>query len=148
MLRVVAICLILSCVSIAWAQERPPISEQVTFLYYDNLDEAQAFYSDVLGLELAFDLDWVKIFRLSPTSSVGLVNASGGAHRPSDAKPVMVSMVVAPEDVDPWHAYLKAKGVDVGEGPKNGADGHVRAFGFKDPAGYTLEVFAWLKVAE
>jgi hypothetical protein len=31
----------------------------------------------------------------------------------------------------------------VGEGPKVGADGRVLAFAFKDPGGYTLEVFAW-----
>lgn len=147
MLRLVAICLVLSVAS-AGAQGPPPVSEQVTFLYYEDLEEARAFYADVLGFELAFDLEWVKILRISKTSSVGLVNASGGAHRPSADKPVMVSMVVAPEDVDPWHAYLKGKGVDVGEGPKTGADGHVRAFGFKDPAGYTLEVFAWLKPAD
>ena len=36
------------------------------------------------------------------------------------------------------------KEIDVGDGPRIGADGHVKAFGFKDPEGYTLEVFAWL----
>lgn len=126
-------------------EERPPVSEQVTFLYYDNLEEAAAFYGEVLGLEKSFELAWVKIFRLSETSSVGLVNATGGSHRPSGDKPVMVSLVVAPEDVDRWYAYLKARGIEVEEPPRTGAEGNVRAFGFKDPAGYTLEVFAWLK---
>ena len=101
-------------------------------------------YSEVLGLESAFDLDWVDIYKLSPTSSVGLVNASGGAHKPSSDKPVMVSMVVEETDVDAWWDYLKSKGVDVGDGPRIGADGHVKVFGFKDPEGYSLEVFAWL----
>lgn len=125
--------------------ERPPVSGQVTFLYYNDLDAAARFYGDVLGLEKTFDLSWVKIFRLSETSSVGLVNASRGAHKPSSEKPVMVSLVVRPADVDVWYSYLKQKGVGVGAPPETGADGSVRAFGFKDPEGYTLEVFAWIQ---
>jgi catechol 2,3-dioxygenase-like lactoylglutathione lyase family enzyme len=137
--------LLATIAAFAQGAERPPVEGQVTFLYYEDLEEASRFYSEVLGLETSFELEWVKIFRLTPSSSVGLVNATGGAHRPSSDKPVMVSLVVAPEEVDRWHAYLKSRGVDVGEAPKVGAAGNVKAFGFKDPAGYTLEVFAWLK---
>ena len=128
------------------AQERPPAATgQVTFLYFNDLAKADAFYGDVLGLEKEFDLEWVKIYKLSPTSSVGIVNATGGAHRPSADKPVMVSMVVAEKDVDAWWQYLKARGVDVGDAPGTEGDGAVKAFGFKDPEGYSLEVFAWVK---
>ena len=128
-----------------FAQEPPPAAVgQVTFLYFNDLAKADAFYGDVLGLEKEFDLEWVKIYKLSPTSSVGLVNATGGAHRPSADKPVMVSMVVGEKDVDAWWQYLKAKGVDVGDAPGVGGDGAVKAFGFEDPEGYSLEVFAWV----
>ncbi len=127
------------------AQERPPaVAGQVTFLYFNDLAKADAFYGDVLGLEKEFDLEWVKIYKLSPTSSVGLVNATRGAHRPSVDKPVMVSMVVGEKEVDAWWQYLKAKGVDVGDAPGAEGDGAVKAFGFKDPEGYSLEVFAWV----
>ena len=127
------------------AQERPPAAAgQVTFLYFNDLAQADAFYGDVLGLEKEFDLEWVKIYKLSPTSSVGLVNATGGAHRPSADKPVMISLVVGEKDVDAWWQYLKAKGVDVGDTPGAEGDGAVKAFGFKDPEGYSLEVFAWV----
>lgn len=127
------------------AQERPPTAAgQVTFLYFNDLAQADAFYGEVLGLEKEFDLEWVKIYKLSPTSSVGLVNATGGAHRPSADKPVMVSMVVSEKEVDAWWQYLKAKGVDVGDAPGAEGDGAVKAFGFKDPEGYSLEVFAWV----
>ena len=136
--------LVLAASTMAAAAEHPPVAGQVTFLYFNDLDKANHFYGEVLGLESAFDLHWVKIYRLSPTSSVGLVNASGGAHRPSGDKPVMVSMVVEEKDVDAWWDYLKSKGIDVDDGPRIGADGHVKEFGFKDPEGYTLEVFAWL----
>jgi catechol 2,3-dioxygenase-like lactoylglutathione lyase family enzyme len=127
------------------AENRPPVKGQATFLYYDDLEGAARFYGDVLGLEKTFALDWVQIFEVSPGSSIGLVNATRGAHRPSAEKPVMVSLVVAPDELDRWYAYLKGKGVDVGAPPQTGADGNIRAFSFKDPEGYTLEVFAWAK---
>jgi hypothetical protein len=79
---------------------------------------------------------------------VGLVNATQGSLKPAPVaveKPVMVSLVVDEADVARWHAYLKSKGVDVGAGPKVGAEGRVLAFAFKDPGGYTLEIFAWRK---
>lgn len=125
------------------AQEPPPIAGQVTFLYYHDHAKAVTFYSEVLGLEKEFDLDWVKIYKLSPTSSVGIVSATGGNLRPAKDKPVMLSMVVDATDLEAWWSYLKDKGVDVGELSPEG-DGAVRAFSFQDPEGYTLEVFAWL----
>jgi catechol 2,3-dioxygenase-like lactoylglutathione lyase family enzyme len=124
----------------------PPVTGQVTFLYYKDLPAAERFYRDVLGLSTSFELDWVKIFRLSSSSSVGLVNATKGSLKPfavEAEKPVMLSLVVDKANIAGWHAYLKSKGVEVGEGPKVGADGHVLAFAFKDPGGYALEVFAW-----
>jgi predicted enzyme related to lactoylglutathione lyase len=125
------------------APQAPPVSGQVTFLYYQDLDRAAEFYGETLGLKTTLGLDWVKIFQLSPSSSVGLVNATGGTHRPSSDKPVMVSLVV--EDVDGWYEYVKSRGVEVPNPPKDSARTGVRSFGFKDPEGYTLEVFAWLK---
>jgi catechol 2,3-dioxygenase-like lactoylglutathione lyase family enzyme len=130
----------------AAAQAPPPVTGQVTFLYYEDLPAAERFYRDVLGLSTSFELDWVKIFRLSSGSSVGLVNATKGSLRPAavdEEKPVMVSLVVDQADVHRWHSHLKSKGVEVGEGPRVGAEGRVLAFAFKDPGGYTLEVFAW-----
>ena len=121
----------------------PPLTSQVTFLYFKDIDRAAAFYGDTLGLKKTHDLGWVRIFATSPTSSVGLVNATGGSLRPGDDKPVMVSMVVAtPADVDRWHTYLVARGVTVTP-PADSAKVNVRALSLKDPEGYSLEIFAW-----
>jgi catechol 2,3-dioxygenase-like lactoylglutathione lyase family enzyme len=127
------------------ANGTPRIASQVTFLYFNELDKAAAFYAGKLGLRLTFDGGWVKIFELSPSSSVGLVDATHGAHRPSAEKPVMVSMVMStPDDVDRWFAQLKAQGVQIARPPGNSDKVPVRAFEFKDPEGHSLEVFAWL----
>jgi len=120
----------------------PPIAGQVTFLYFNDVQAAARFYGETLGLAKTFDLGWVKIFKLSPTSSVGLVDGQSGAHRPSAEKPVMVSLVV--DDVDRWYAYLKGRGVEIEEPPSDGTRVRVRAFAFRDPEGHSLEVFQWL----
>lgn len=121
----------------------PPIAGQVTFLYFNDIDAAARFYGGTLGLAKTFDLGWVRIFALSPTSSVGLVDGKSGAHRPAAEKPVMVSLVV--DDADRWYAYLKGRGVEIKEPPSDGTRVRVRAFGFSDPEGHTLEVFQWLE---
>src|SRR5215475_5059548 len=72
----------------------PPIAGQVTFLYYNDLPTASVFYGKVLGERPTFSVDWVTMYRLSPTSVVGLVNATRGSLHPSTEKPVMVSLVV------------------------------------------------------
>ena len=126
------------------ANAAPRIAAQVTFLYFNELDKAAAFYANTVGLRLSFDGGWVRIFEISPTSSVGLVDATHGAHKPAAEKPVMVSMVMStPADVDRWYEQLKTR-VQIAKPPSNSDKVAVRAFSFKDPEGHSLEVFAWL----
>ena len=49
--------LVLAASTMAAAAEHPPVAGQVTFLYFNDLDKANHFYGEVLGLESAFDLD-------------------------------------------------------------------------------------------
>ena len=145
MLRLLGFLTLVSVATVAPAQERPPSAGgQVTFLYFNDLAKANQFYGDVLGLELDWELEWVKIYKVSPTSFVGLVNATEGSIRPSEDKPVMVSLVVERDEIDAWYSYLKSKGVEVGDAPGPEGDGAVRGFNFKDPEGYTIEFFAWV----
>jgi catechol 2,3-dioxygenase-like lactoylglutathione lyase family enzyme len=127
----------------------PPAASQVTFLYFTDVEKAAAFYGRTLGLRNTLNLAWVKMFETAPGAMVGLVGAGRGAHKPSPQKPVMISLVVrTPADVDRWHAFLKARGVRLRSEPHDSGSGatddaNVRAFGFLDPEGHTLEVFAW-----
>ncbi len=125
--------------------ELPPFIGGVTFLYFNDVDQATEFYGETLGLEKTFDAEWVRIFATSPTSSVALVDGAKGAHSPSNDKPVTVAMVVSdPKDVDRWYERLKARGVSIHMPPFDAAIVNVREFRFTDPEGYTLEIFAWL----
>lgn len=124
----------------------PPFTGEVTFLYFNDVDKAASFYGETLGLKQTFDAGWVRIFAISPSSSVALVDAAKGAHRASDDKPVTLAMVVAePKDVDRWHEYLKTRGVSIHMPPFDAPSVNVREFRFTDPEGYTLEIFTWLK---
>jgi len=128
------------------ASALPPFSGEVTFLYFNDVDKAATFYGETLGLKKTFDAGWVRIFAISPSSSVALVDAAKGAHRASDDKPVTVAMVVSNlKDVDRWHEHLKSRGVSIHMPPFDAPSVNVREFRFTDPEGYTLEIFAWLE---
>ena len=111
----------------------------ITFLYYRDLPRAFAFYRDVLGLPLAIDQgDLAKILRIAPGAHVGLVDEAKGMNRWQAEKCVQLCIRVA--DVQAWYAYLKEMAVDnlsrMFENEKLG----IRAFVFRDPEGYQIEI--------
>lgn len=122
-----------------------PINSQVTFLYYNNLMEPERFYGELLGLEKTFDKGWVKFFRMTEHSYVGLVDEAKGHHNASDAKSVMVSMETP--DLEAWYARMKATDVDivVQFDPAKSADQMVSTFLMRDPGGYSVEFFRFNK---
>ena len=80
----------------------------ITFLYYNDLPSACAFYESALGLALVVDQGGCKIYAITPQSWVGLVDAEHGTHKPATDKPVILSFVT--DDVDAWHAHLTKLG--------------------------------------
>lgn len=128
----------------AAAQARPAarpdsllLEANITFLYYRDVPRAQRFYEDILGLRLTVDQGYAKIYRMSRTSYVGLVDEAQGLHRASDAKPVTLSFVT--RDVDAWYRYLRGRGVPMVHELANGTRQPTRGFVARDPEGYYLE---------
>ena len=93
------------------AQQPAPLDETITFFYYEDLAAQLPFYEGLLGLEKTMDEDWVKIYRITATSSVGLVLEGRGVHQVSADKPAMLSFVT--DDVDAWYERLVAANVRV-----------------------------------
>ena len=121
--------------------QRPPHAhnqKQITFLYYRDLPAAMSFYEQVLGLPLAIDQGWSKIYAITTDGYVGLVDETRGSHRANPIKPVQLCMRVA--DVDAWHGWVTSQGVEVMRGPKSNAELKIRAFVFNDPEGYQIEI--------
>ena len=110
----------------------------ITFLYYRDLPGAMRFYEDVLGLELAIDQGWCKIYRIAEGAHIGLVDESRGMNSWQAEKCVQVCLRVP--DVDAWYGYLTDMGVEsLSEMFQNDALG-IRAFVFDDPEGYQIEI--------
>ncbi len=110
----------------------------ITFLYYRDLDEVTAFYNQTLGLTLARDQGWCKIFRISPGAYVGLVDEQKGSVRATKDKAVLLTLVV--DDVDAWHQHLSSHLVADLTDPKMHQDIGVYGFFFSDPGGYMIEI--------
>lgn len=115
-----------------------PVELAITFLYYRDLPQACAFYERVLGLTLAIDQGWSKIYRIAGQAHVGLVDETRGMHRAADPKPVQICTRVP--DVDAWHAWAASQGVDALTAPRSSEALRIRAFVFNDPEGYQIEV--------
>ena len=142
-----ALSVILGSATLAEDRSLPAIDETITFFYYEDLESAAHFYEDLLQLPLTMNEDWVRIFRVTSTSSVGLVQDGRGFHAVSADKPAMLSFVT--DDVDAWYEHLRNANVTMlselsppGEKKEPGA-GPVRGFIAEDPGGYTVEFFSW-----
>lgn len=133
-------------------QPLPTIDGTITFFYYEDLAAASRFYEDLLQLPITMNEDWVKIFRITSTSSVGIVQNGRGFHEVSADKPAMLSMVT--NDVDAWYARLREADVLIrSELPppdkeREAGKAPVRGFVVEDPGGYTIEFFTWRSAAE
>lgn len=119
----------------------PPVTSQVTFFYYSDLAPAERFYGDTLGFEKTFDKGWVKFFRLTEFSYVGLVDETHGFHKTAQEKSVMLSMETP--KLEEWYDRAKARGATFKNHPDFAAAGEkmVTSFMLSDPAGYTVEFF-------
>lgn len=110
----------------------------ITFLYYRDLKKAETFYAETLGLPLAIDQGWAKIFRLAGGAHVGLVDETRGMNNWQVDKCVQLCLRV--EDLDAWYDWAKSEALaNLSEMFQNDEIG-IRAFVFTDPEGYQIEV--------
>lgn len=118
--------------------EHSATEKLITFLYYVDLPRAMAFYENVIGLKLVIDQGWSKIYEVTSSGYIGLVDQARGSHRAHPVKPVQICMRVA--GVDAWHRYLLDEGITITKGPRDVPDLKIRAFVFNDPEGYQIEI--------
>ena len=121
------------------------IAESYVMLYYQSMEAPRNFYGKVLGLEATLDDEWVTLYKITPTSYVGVVKEGGTAfHKVQENSAVMLSLVV--DDVDSWYEKIKAsQDVTMIKEIYNHDSAPIRAFLVEDPGGYTVEIFQWVK---
>jgi predicted enzyme related to lactoylglutathione lyase len=116
-----------------------PVAEgAITFFYYEDLAKASEFYEKVMGFQLVQDQRWAKIYRINDSSYVGCVDGSVGYHKPSDDKPVMLTVVV--KDPDAWYTHLREHGAETLNEPHDDEELNLRIFLLRDPEGYVIEI--------
>lgn len=120
--------------------DRPedPAELAITFFYYRDLPAAMRFYEDVLGLPLAIDQGWCKIYRICPGAHVGLVDETRGMNKWTARKPVQLCIRVG--DVDAWYRYCEGVGVAALSQLFVNDEIGIRAFVFEDTEGYQIEI--------
>jgi predicted enzyme related to lactoylglutathione lyase len=116
---------------------RPDIVATNAFYYYADVDEAWAFYRDILGLETVIDYGFAKILRLADSSYLTLVQASEGMHTADEPKTVTLNLVT--DELSRWHAYLASEGVSMLIDNVNVDDRVSNNFVAADPNGYALK---------
>ena len=117
----------------------------VTWLYYKDLLGMQRFYEEVLGLSLVADQGWTKIYKVTDSSFIGLVDERRGMHSFTEKKAVNVSFIL--EDVDGWFEYVQQhntfelRSTEIYVGPES----KYREFVGYDPEGYFMEFDRFLE---
>ena len=131
--------------------QRPPIAQQVTFLYSSAPARSFAFYEDVVGLQLVLDQGAARIYRTGGDAYLGICETLDVQQGPvADRKPggVIFTLVCrTPAEVDVWHGYLSGRGVAFEKQPMHNANYNIYDCFFRDPDGYLLEIQAFLDPA-
>jgi catechol 2,3-dioxygenase-like lactoylglutathione lyase family enzyme len=111
----------------------------VTWTYYQDMQEAEKFYEEIMGLRLIVDQGWAKVYQVSETGYIGLVDERRGMHTFSETKAVNISFLV--EDVEGWFDYVRTKNAFPlrQDSLEIGPEGKFKGFVGFDPGGYYLE---------
>jgi len=119
------------------------IHSTIIWLYYKDVLALQNFYQNVLGLEMVADQGWTKIYKVSDSGFMAIVDEKRGMHKSTIKKAVNVGFIV--EDLISWFDYVKVNEVmplfekDLDVGPEN----RYKSFVAFDPEGYYLEFDAF-----
>ena len=108
--------------------------QQVTFLQVDDLEETDAFYGDVLGLELVLDQGACRIYRAGRDAFVGFCD-----HREGPS-PEGVIVTFVPDDVDTLCDAIEAAGFELESPPSYNERFQIYQAFVRDPDGYLVEI--------
>jgi hypothetical protein len=121
--------------------KRPDLqSSSIVWFYYNEIIKASHFYGELLGLELILDEGWARIYKISSSSFVGLVDSSSGRGHCEVAPESAVLLTLDVDNIEQWYSFLKDASVQI-EGKINTMeDIEVQCFFLRDPGGYALEI--------
>jgi catechol 2,3-dioxygenase-like lactoylglutathione lyase family enzyme len=116
----------------------------VIWLYYKDMLEAERFYEEKIGLKQIVDQGWAKVYQVSKSGYIGLVDERRGMHNFTEQKGTSVSFIV--NDLDGWYAYVKSQEpFPLVQEMYTGKEERYKAFVGKDPGMYFLEFDRFLE---
>ena len=113
---------------------RPPLDQQVTFLFTRDLAQTATFYEEVLALPLALDQGSCRIYAVGGGAFLGFCERAEAA----DPQGIIITLVSSA--VDEWAADLQARGVTLEKPPTLNETYAIYHCFLRDPNGYLLEI--------
>ena len=107
----------------------------------ERMDESRKFYTEVLGLKVAMDMDWI-VTLVSPNNPTAQLQLLRGPKPVSSQTQMTLSIEVA--DVDAVHAEALARGTPIVY-PLTTESWGVRRFHVTDPNGVVINVMSHQK---
>jgi catechol 2,3-dioxygenase-like lactoylglutathione lyase family enzyme len=106
-----------------------------TILYGNHWKETVTFYRDRIGLEVAFQNDWLVEFSLTRTAFLSIADQSRTTMSSADGKGIMLSFQI--DDIEAVHLQFLQKGLSPTDilSTVMGAD----VFYLRDPEGTRIE---------
>lgn len=117
----------------------PPIEQQITFLYTQDLATTRRFYEDTLGLELWLDQGSCRIYSVTGSGYLGLCQVGETSTLPTDKQSNVIFTLVT-QQVDEWFEYLKERGVEFEKPPTLNEKYKIYHCFLRDPNGYLIEI--------
>ncbi|MEO1590648.1 MAG: VOC family protein [Cyanobacteria bacterium J06632_22] len=120
------------------------IQRLITNICSDRLPESRAFYTTLLGFEVAFDSDWYVQLAApgNPRMELGFIQRDHElVPAPFQQQPQGAYLTVVVDDVDAIYAKAQAAGVEMVQPPKDEFYGQRRML-IVDPNGLLIDVSA------
>ncbi len=111
---------------------------QVTFLYFEDIQEAADFFEGILGLERVMDTGWAYVWKTAENAFVGAVDETHTTLKIQCRGGLLISLTV--DNIEEVHAHLVASGVKDVEDIYDGQEIPIRSVFCTGPAGYKFEI--------
>ncbi len=125
--------------------QRPPIHQQVTFLYTANQEATHDFYANLLGMPLVLDQGACRIYKVSGTAFVGFCQQTANIDAVAAQGVILTLAVDATESVDAWYAFLQTAGAAaIEKAPALNERFNIYHLFLRDPNDYLVEIQSFL----
>ena len=111
----------------------PPV-QLVVFIYVKDLLESHRFYSNILGLDLTLDQGSCRIYKVTPTSFIGLCTSENK----SSSDNIILTLVS--NDLESWAKHLEENGVYIEKKPTFNEKYNITHLFCRDPDNYRIEI--------